>query len=95
MLVADNDRGTFSTVSRVPLLMIQCENDDPIPVSTTALLARHLCVLGQTLRRWVYPGKSYGSVIGPSMSDMIHRFTDRFANQVVPDPYAPVGMPGL
>jgi pimeloyl-ACP methyl ester carboxylesterase len=95
ILLNENDPGTFSAASPAPLLIIQGGNDEQIPVVSTALLATHLCGLGQDLERWIYPGQSHAGVIAPSAGDMIHWIADRFAGEPAPDPYAPTGLPGV
>jgi secretory lipase len=94
-LLNENDPGTFTTASAAPLLIIQGGSDEQIPVVSTALLATHLCGLGQDLERWIYPGQSHAGVIVPSANDMIHWITDRFAGGSNPDPYVPTGMAGI
>ncbi|MDR3647760.1 MAG: lipase family protein [Acidimicrobiales bacterium] len=94
-LMNANDPGTFTTAGPVPLLIIQGGSDEQIPVVSTALLADHLCTLGQDLERWIYPGQSHAGVIAPSANDMVHWISDRFAGGPDPDPYAPTGLPGI
>jgi pimeloyl-ACP methyl ester carboxylesterase len=94
-LLDANDPGTFTTASAAPLLIIQGGSDEQIPVVSTALLATHLCKVGQDLERWIYPGQSHSGVIAPSAGDMIHWIADRFAGGPDPDSYAPTGMPGI
>ncbi len=94
-LLTENDPGAVTRASPVPLLIIQGGSDEQIPVASTALLATHLCGLGQDLERWIYPGQSHAGVIAPSAPDMIHWIADRFAGAPDPDPYAPTGMPGI
>jgi pimeloyl-ACP methyl ester carboxylesterase len=94
-ILAANDPQSFTTPSPVPLLIIQGGNDEQIPVVSTQLLAQHLCQIGQTLQRWIYPGQSHGGVIAPSTTDMIHWIADRFANHTNPDPYTPNGLPNI
>ncbi len=94
-LLNENDPGTFTTASAAPLLIIQGGSDEQIPVVSTALLAKHLCGLGQDLERWIYPGQSHAGVIGPSAVDMVHWIADRFAGGPDPDPYKPIGLPGV
>jgi dipeptidyl aminopeptidase/acylaminoacyl peptidase len=91
----ENDPGTFTTASTAPLLIIQGGSDEQIPVVSTALLATHMCGLGQDLERWIYPGQSHAGVITPSAQDMVHWISDRFAGAPDPDPYAPTGLPGI
>ncbi len=95
ILLNDNDPGAFTNASPAPLLIIQGGSDEQIPVVSTALLATHLCSLGQDLERWIYPGQSHAGVIAPSAPDMIHWIADRFAGGPDPDPYAPTGLPGI
>ena len=94
-LMNANDPGTFTTASPTPLLIIQGGSDEQIPVVSTALLATHLCSLGQDLERWIYPGQSHSGVIAPSAKDMIHWIADRFAGGPDPDPYSPTGLPDI
>ena len=94
-LLSENDPENFDSASSVPLLMIQGGADEQIPVASTQLLASHLCALGQDLERWIYPGQSHAGVIGPSFNDMVHWIRDRFAGHTDPDPYVPVGLPGV
>jgi len=94
ILLANDPQG-FTAASPVPLLMIQGGNDEQIPVASTQLLAQHLCGLGQDLARWIYPGQSHAGVIEPSANDMSHWIKDRFAGDVTPDTYQPVGQPNV
>ena len=94
-LLNANDPGQFKTKSSVPLLIIQGGADEQIPVVSTLLLYNHLCTLGQVEQRWIYPGQSHAGVIAPSFDDMVQWISDRFANGANPDPYVPVGEPGI
>jgi pimeloyl-ACP methyl ester carboxylesterase len=94
-LVTANDPGSFTTPSPVPLLIIQGGADEQIPVISSAILANHLCGVGQDLERWIYPGQSHAGVIAPSAADMIRWIADRFAGDPNPDPYQPQGMAGI
>jgi pimeloyl-ACP methyl ester carboxylesterase len=94
-LIMQNDPENFDAPSPVPLLIIQGGDDEQIPVASTQLLAQHLCGVGQDLERWIYPGQSHAGVIGPSFNDMVHWIKDRFAGVADPDPYMPVGLPGV
>jgi Secretory lipase len=94
-LLNANDPGQFKTKSSVPLLIIQGGADEQIPVVSTLLLYNHLCSLGQVAQRWIYPGQSHAGVIAPSFDDMVQWISDRFANGANPDPYVPVGQPGI
>jgi hypothetical protein len=64
-------------------------------VVSTQILTTHLCKIGQDVERWIYPGQSHAGVIQYYMGDMVHWLTDRFAGQANPDPYQPVGLPGV
>ena len=94
-IISSNDPQNFTTVNSVPLLIAQGGADEQIPVISTQLLATHLCGLGQDLERWIYPGQSHAGVIQVYFGDMIHWITDRFAGDPNPDPYQPVGLPGV
>lgn len=94
-LLNENDPGQFTTKSTVPLLVIQGGADEQIPVPTTLLLYNHLCKLGQVMQRWIYPRQSHAGVIAPSLNDMLQWIADRFAGGLNPDPYVPVGVPGI
>lgn len=94
-LLTANDPGAFTTKSTIPLLIIQGGADEQIPVASTEILYSHLCALGQVAQRWIYPGQSHAGVIGPSLADMVQWIADRFAGGPTPDPYVPVGEPGI
>ncbi len=94
-LLAANDPGGFAKASPIPLLIIQGGADEQIPVISTQLLYNHLCGLGQVAQRWIYPGQSHAGVIAPSFNDMVQWMSDRFAGVPTPDPYVPVGAPGI
>jgi dipeptidyl aminopeptidase/acylaminoacyl peptidase len=78
-----------------PLLIIQGGADEVVPVATTQLLATHLCSIGQDVERWIYPGQSHSGVVAPSVTDMAHWISDRFADQPNPDTYPPFGAVGI
>jgi fermentation-respiration switch protein FrsA (DUF1100 family) len=84
-----NDPQNFTSPGAAPLLMIQGGNDEQIPVASTAILAQHLCSIGQNLERWIYPGRSHAGVVAVSAPDMVHWIADRFAGVANPDPYLP------
>jgi alpha-beta hydrolase superfamily lysophospholipase len=86
-----NDPQHFSKPVTAPLLIIQGGSDEQIPVVSTQILAQHLCLIGQDLERWIYPGQSHAGVISPSAADMVHWIGDRFAGASFPDPYMPTG----
>lgn len=92
-LIDENDPGTFTTASKVPLLIPQGGADQQVPPISTQLLTNHLCHIGQDVERWIYPGKTHGGVIAFYVSDMVHWLADRFAGDPNPDPYAPAGVP--
>ena len=86
-----NDPENFINPASAPLLIIQGGSDEQIPVASTLALANHECSIGQSLQRWIYPGRSHAGVIVPSAPDMIHWIADRFAGGPTPDPYLPTG----
>ncbi len=94
-LLTENDPGSFTTPVQAPLLIIQGGSDEQIPVISTQLLATHLCGIGQDTERWIYPVRNHTGVLAPSSVDMVHWITDRFAGDPNPDPYQPVGQPGI
>ena len=92
-LLAENDPGQASGASPVPLLIVQGGSDEQIPVASTALLAQHLCGLGQPVQRWIYPGQNHDSVIQYYVPDMLRWLSARFAGQPVSG-ITPSGEPG-
>lgn len=94
-LLKENDPGQFTQASREPLLIIQGGNDEQVPVISTQLLFTHLCQIGQTEQRWVYPGQSHAGVIPPSLGDMETWIDHRFAGAPAPDVTAPKGQPDI
>jgi len=93
-LIEANDPANLPA-NHVPLLIIQGGADEQIPVVSTQLLAAKLCSEGQDLERWIYPGLSHTGVIPVSTPDMVHWMADRFAGKPNPDPYKPIGEPGV
>ena len=77
-LLIANDPGELTEASPVPLLIPQGGADEQIPVVSTALLAQHLCGLGQTLQRWIYPGQDHSGVIRYYLPDMLRWLKARF-----------------
>jgi hypothetical protein len=94
-LLVANDPGSLTASSTAPLLMIQGGADEQIPVPTTAALEQHECSIGQSVQRWVYPGRNHSGVIPVSMADMIHWIGDRFSGGGGPGLYQPVGQSGI
>jgi pimeloyl-ACP methyl ester carboxylesterase len=94
-LLVANDPEYFKDAASAPLLIIQGGADEQIPVISTQLLAQHLCSVGQGVERWIYPGMSHTGVLAVSIGDMVHWIADRFAGVGSPDPYHPVGLPGV
>jgi hypothetical protein len=88
-LLSENDPGTFTKKTSVPLLIIQGGDDEQIPVISTLLLQNHECGIGQPVERWVYAGQSHAGVIQPSFDDMLHWIGDRFTSTATVDPYVP------
>lgn len=94
-LLSENDPESFKSPSAVPLLIYQGGADEQIPPVSTQLLTQHLCSIGQDVERWIYPGRTHTSVIPPATPDFTHWMADRFAGDPSPDPYQPVGQPGV
>jgi alpha-beta hydrolase superfamily lysophospholipase len=95
VLLEANDPEYFTSAASAPLLIIQGGADTQIPVISTQILAQHLCSVHQDLERWIYPGLTHTGVITVSIGDMVRWIADRFAGVPSPDPYHPVGMPGI
>jgi predicted esterase len=87
------DPQSFAAPGSVPLLIIHGGDDEQIPVASSALLADHLCEIGQGLERWVYPGQMHAEVIEPSLADMLGWIDDRFAGST--EEYTPTGQPDV
>jgi len=90
-LLAANDPEDLNAPNGVPLLIYQGGADEQIPVISTQILAAHLCGIGQDLERWIYPGRTHGSVIPVAAPDFVHWMADRFSGVANPDPYYPTG----
>lgn len=54
-----------------PVLMVQGEDDEDIPVGLTDTLVEHLSDLGTKVEYRTYPGKGHDTVLGPSMCDRL------------------------
>jgi pimeloyl-ACP methyl ester carboxylesterase len=94
-LLMANDPESFTSANRAPLLIAQGGDDEQIPVASTAILANHLCSVGQGVERWIYPGKDHAGVIDTYTPDMVHWLNDRLTSQASPDPMTPTGEPGV
>lgn len=94
-ILTAEDPQSFSTPSEVPLLIIHGGEDEQIPTVSSQILAEHLCDIGQSLVRWVYPGTSHAGVIQPSLDDMLTWIENRFADAPNPDDHTPTGQPDV
>ena len=94
-LLEENDPNSFTTATKIPLLILQGGSDEQIPPVSTQLLAAHLCSVGDTVQRWIYPGLSHTGVIPVSTQDMIQWISERFAGTPAPSTYQPQGAQGL
>ncbi len=94
-LLTENDPGQVTNPSPVPLLIAQGGSDEQIPVASTALLAQHLCSVGQTLQRWIYPGRNHVGAIQYYAPDMLRWLAARFAGAPAPVRMVPAGQPGI
>jgi pimeloyl-ACP methyl ester carboxylesterase len=92
-LFTENDPASFNFATRVPLLIVHGGADEVIPVTTSAQLADHLCALGGTVERWVYPDQSHGGALFVSALDMGRWMLNRF--QGSSDSVKPTGEPGV
>jgi len=98
-LLQANDPAGFKTLD-TPLLMLQGDVDEQIPVASTALLYTQMCALASgtarhSVQRWVYPNQSHSGVISRSYVDMLNWFTYQFNNDPASaSSYIPVGLFG-
>ena len=90
-LIAAQDPKNFDGPADAPLLIIHGGDDEQIPTVSSAILADQLCVKGQQLERWMYPGRSHAGVIAYSADDMIAWMSDRFAGEPVLPAMVPTG----
>jgi len=96
-LANENDPESFNSPSSTPVLIVQGDQDNLVPPSTSAALATHLCGIGQDVERWAYPGLDHGGVVssGTATADDTKWVADRFAGKSSPDSYVPEGEPGI
>jgi dipeptidyl aminopeptidase/acylaminoacyl peptidase len=92
-LFTQNDPVSFSSASRVPLLIVHGAADELIPAATSARLTTRLCQLGANVERWVYPQQSHAGVLFVSVVDMGRWMLGRFENTRAH--YSPTGEPGV
>jgi hypothetical protein len=90
-LIAAQDPKNFDGAADAPLLIIHGGNDEQIPTVSSALLADQLCVKGQELERWMYPGQTHAGVINASANDMIRWISNRFAPAQLDHAIVPIG----
>jgi alpha-beta hydrolase superfamily lysophospholipase len=86
-----NDPQSVETASATPLLIVQGGADTLIVPSSTQTLAKHLCGIGQSVERWVYPAQSHAGALVASAGDVIHWIVDQFTGVANPDLYVPTG----
>ncbi len=82
-LLVENDPGYEPGAS--PVLIIHGEDDEQIPVVSSALLLERMCQVGQVVERRTYAGQSHAGVIGPSLPDMLTWIEARLAGVAAPD----------
>lgn len=76
-----------------PILLLQGERDQTIPVATTTELNRELCALGDVVDYRVYPDANHESVLSASYQDVAAWMRDRLQGLPAPSTCAPrVGM---
>ncbi|MBV9412893.1 MAG: alpha/beta hydrolase [Acidimicrobiia bacterium] len=92
-LFTENDPASFGFATRVPLLIVHGGADEVIPAATSAQLTDHLCSLGGTVERWVYPSQTHGGVLFVSALDMGRWMLNRF--QGSSDRVQPTGEAGV
>jgi dipeptidyl aminopeptidase/acylaminoacyl peptidase len=94
-LLNANDPLHLSTAGAAPLLIVQGADDTTDTAQGSDDLAVHLCNLHADVVLWMYPGLDHNSIVGPSMTDVVHWMADRFAGQANPDSYSPTGEGGV
>ncbi|OIJ87153.1 hypothetical protein BIV24_25295 [Streptomyces colonosanans] len=67
-----------------PILLLQGDQDQTIPVATTTKLNGELCNLGDTVDYRIYPGATHDSVLSAAYKDMIGWMTDRLQGHPAP-----------
>jgi alpha-beta hydrolase superfamily lysophospholipase len=73
----------------VPILIVQGDQDEQIPVGFSALLAQRYCADGATVHRVVYPGVDHEGVLDASHDDVTAWLTARLAGSPAPDDCSP------
>ncbi len=90
-LFARNDPASFRSAPKVPLLIVHGAADEVIPATTSATLGEHLCKLGASLERWVYPAQNHGGTLIVSAIDVGRWMSARFAEGNAPARVQPAG----
>ena len=68
-LLAENSPGSARTPA--PILLVQGDRDELVPLSSTRALERRLCGLGDTVELRVYPGQDHLRSAGASATDVV------------------------
>lgn len=94
-LLMSNDPLSFAQPAVSPLLVVQGEDDEQIPVVTSAEVALHECSLSEDTSRWIYPGVDHGGIVEAASGDTLQWIADRFAGVPTTDVVRPSGVPGV
>ena len=73
-----------ATTPNIPIMIIQGQNDEPIPVAVSAALAAKYCAQQATVMRRVYPGATHDGVLDAAHDDAIAWLTARYQHQPAP-----------
>ena len=73
-----------STDPGIPILLVQGEADEQIPVRVSAVLAAKYCALHAVVERRTYPGATHDSVIDTAHDDVVAWLDDRYLGRPAP-----------
>jgi dipeptidyl aminopeptidase/acylaminoacyl peptidase len=68
-----------------PILLVQGEADQTLPLEITQLLQSQLCVYNKPIQLTTYPGQDHDPVIAASLNDVAAYIQARFAGQPAPN----------
>jgi pimeloyl-ACP methyl ester carboxylesterase len=81
-LLVENSPG--ATAPDVPVLIVQGDHDEQIPVAVSASLAAKYCALGVAVQRSVYTGASHDGVLDAAHDDIVKWLNARYQHQTAP-----------
>lgn len=63
-----------------PVIILHGQDDEQIPVESSAVLLEEMCAAGSTVERRVYPGQSHAGVVLAYAIDLVGWLSNRFAD---------------